>query len=234
MVVTGGARRLRADAARNREALIEAARGLFSCRGVSATLDDIAAAAGLNVATAYRHFANKQELLAAFLQQAIDEAIAIAEQAAAAVDPWEGLSDFLTRTLDLIMANRGLHDVLMPGCAEDWMQRLDERVDPALQGLISRGQAADLIRADLKPADLGVVLQMLAALADIPTSDQAGLCARYLALILAGLRPSRPRLPGSAPTPAQVRAAVSTSSRQRRSSNRPQARPSPARRRRSA
>jgi len=57
-MVTSEHRRLRADAVRNRQALIDAAERLFTTRGLSVTLDDIAAEAGVNVATAYRHFAN--------------------------------------------------------------------------------------------------------------------------------------------------------------------------------
>ena len=61
-------RRLRADAARNRQRLIDAAEEVFAARGLDATLDDIARHAGVNVATAYRHFDSKHELARAFLQ----------------------------------------------------------------------------------------------------------------------------------------------------------------------
>jgi AcrR family transcriptional regulator len=63
---------MRADAARNRQALMDSAQRLFITRGLSVTLDDIAAEAGVNVATAYRNFANKGELVEAFLQQIAD------------------------------------------------------------------------------------------------------------------------------------------------------------------
>ena len=86
MAVGEEPRRLRADAARNRQSLIDAAQRLFAARGLSVTLDDIAAEAGVNVATAYRHFANKHELAAAYIQQQIATAIAIADEAAAAAD----------------------------------------------------------------------------------------------------------------------------------------------------
>jgi AcrR family transcriptional regulator len=92
-------RRLRADAARNRQALIDAAQRLLLARGLSVTLDDIAAEAGVNVATAYRHFANKHELIAAFLEQQVMGAATIAEEAAGADDPWQGLTGYLSRML---------------------------------------------------------------------------------------------------------------------------------------
>ena len=88
-------RRLRADAARNRQRLIDAAEEVFAARGLDATLDDIARHAGVNVATAYRHFANKHELARAYLQQTLDRAVAMAEEAAEVEDPMEGLAQFL-------------------------------------------------------------------------------------------------------------------------------------------
>jgi AcrR family transcriptional regulator len=205
MNTTSRPRRLRADAARNRQALIDAAQRLFAARGLSVTLDDIAAEAGVNVATAYRHFANKHELAGAFLQQKIDQAVAIADEAAASADPWQGLTDFLGRTLDLMVANRGLHDVFTPGFADEWLDRVDERMEPVMRGLIERAQRAGAVRAEIEPGDLGVILQMLATVSDIPADDQDALLRRYLALVLAGLRPSEPLLPGTAPTPAQAR-----------------------------
>jgi AcrR family transcriptional regulator len=94
-------RRLRADAARNRQRLIDAAAEVFSARGLDATLDDIARHAGVNVATAYRHFVNKHELAREFLRQCIDRAVAVGEEAAANPDPWAGLTQFLERNLEL-------------------------------------------------------------------------------------------------------------------------------------
>ena len=180
---------MRADAARNRQALIDAAQRLFTARGLAVTLDDIAAEAGVNVATAYRHFANKHELARAFLGQIIVQAATIAEETAAVEDPWQALSEFIRRMLDLMVSNRGLHDVFTPGLADDWLDRLDEHIDPIVRGLIERAQAAGAVRDGIEPGDLGVILQMLATVSDIPTDDHEALRSRYLALVLSGLRP---------------------------------------------
>jgi AcrR family transcriptional regulator len=196
-------RRLRSDAARNHQALLDAADRLFATSGLSVTLDDIAAEAGLNVATAYRHFANKQELLAVFLQQQIDRAVVLAEQAAASTDPWDGLAGFLARTMELMAANRALHDVFVPGHGE-WLEQMAGRIEPVLDRLLRRGQAAGAVRKGLKPGDLGVVLQMLATLDDIPATDPDRLRQRYLTIVLDGLRPAGTPLAGSPPTPAEL------------------------------
>ena len=206
MAITEEPRRLRADAARNRQALVDAALRLFASRGLSVTLDDIAAEAGVNVATAYRHFANKHELAADYIRQQFETALVIAEESAALEDPWQGLTEFFRRTLDLMIANRGLHDVFMPGMASEWLEQLEERIRPVLGGLVARGQKAGEIRRDLQQGDVGVIVQMLAAVSDIPAANPSALVSRYLGLILAGLRPATTKLPGSPPTPEALRA----------------------------
>ncbi|MFW6186460.1 MAG: TetR/AcrR family transcriptional regulator, partial [Actinomycetota bacterium] len=90
---------LRKDAARNRERLIAAGRELFAQRGLGATLNDVAHHAGVGVGTAYRRFANKEELIEAIWQQQVDELEAILRAALAAPDPWEGLVLYLERSL---------------------------------------------------------------------------------------------------------------------------------------
>lgn len=206
---------MRADAARNRQALIDAAQRLFATRGLSVTLDDIAQEAGVNVATAYRHFANKHELIAAFLHRNIDEAVAIAQDAADAEDPWQGLTEFFSRTLELLASSRALHDVFIPGYAGEWLEQLDERFEPVMSRLIGRAQAAGELREEIEHGDLGVILQMLRSVGDIASDDDQALRRRYLELILAGLRPGGAPLPGAAPSPRQTREAMTSPPRRR-------------------
>lgn len=210
MTSTTEPRRLRADAARNRQALIEAAQRLFASRGLSVTLDDIAAEAGVNVATAYRHFANKQELAGAFLQQMLEQVLAIAEESAAADDPWQGLVGLLERTLDLAVANRGLHDVFVPGSHNEWLEQFDAKANPIVDDLLTRGKKAGVVRTDLHVSDLAVLLQALAALGDVPVDDQPTLLRRYLGVVLDGLRPSETPLPGAPPASDVVHAAATS------------------------
>ena len=187
---------------------MDAAQRLFVTRGLSVTLDDIAAEAGVNVATAYRNFANKRELVQAFLQQITGQVIAIAEEAAAADDPSRGLTDFFTRTVRLMVDNRAMHDVVTASYTADWMQHLEDRVNPALRTLLARARKAGLVRPGLEPADLGVLLQMLAAVTDIETPDVDALVRRYLTVVLDGLRLADKKLPGRAPSSAAVHAAA--------------------------
>jgi AcrR family transcriptional regulator len=198
---------MRADAQRNREALVGAAERLLAARGLNITLDDVAAEAGLNVATAYRHFANKQELFEAVVRQEIDRAAEIVADAAANPDAEAGMRAFLTETLTLITTKRALHDILTPGVADRWLSQLDARLEPLLGELLERGQRAGVVRAGVEPGDLGVVLQMLCAVTDIPAADPGALQRRYLELLLDGLRAtgSTATLPGRAPSPRVAR-----------------------------
>jgi AcrR family transcriptional regulator len=211
-------RRLRADAARNRQRLIDAAEEVFAARGLDATLDDIARHAGVNVATAYRHFANKHELARAYLQQTLDRAVAMAEEAAGVEDPMEGLAQFLGQGLDLLAANRGFVDVLTNAYGAEWFKdQLHDLITGPVRHLVVRGQQAGVIRPDVDGTDFGVILPMLSSVSDrgvaasIPEPTH-----RYLALVLAGLRPDGTALPGRPPTDPEVRAAFAYKARPQR------------------
>jgi AcrR family transcriptional regulator len=203
-------RRLRADAARNRQRLIDAAAEVFASRGMDATLDDIAHHAGVNVATAYRHFANKHELAREFLRQCIDRAVAVAEEAAAEPDPWAGLTSFLERSLDLIASNHALLDVLTRAYdGEQFVEMLD-RTDPPLERLLARAKADGVVRADVEATDFAPILEMLSALTSSDIPGLPYLPHRYIELVLAGLRPSADVLPGEPPARDQLRAVVAS------------------------
>ena len=193
----GEPRRLRADAARNRQRLIDAAAEVFAARGLDATLDEIARHAGVNVATAYRHFANKHELAREFLRQCVDRAVAVAEEAAAEPDPWVGLTQFLERSLDMIASNRALVDVLKREHGAEQFDELLQRTLVPLDKLLARGHQAGVVRADLAATDFPVILEMLSAVTGVGVP---GLPHRYIGLILAGLRPGQDPLPGQPPT----------------------------------
>jgi AcrR family transcriptional regulator len=192
----GGTRRLRADAARNRQRLIDAAAEVFAARGLDATLDDIARHAGVNVATAYRHFANKHELAHEFLAQCVDRAVAIAEEAAAEPDPWTGLTRFLEQSLEMITSNRALLDVLKHAYGAEHFAEMLRRSWAPLEQLLGRCRAAGVVRADFAVTDLPPVLEMLSSITEPGQPGQPGLPHRYIGLILAGLRPSPEPLPG--------------------------------------
>jgi AcrR family transcriptional regulator len=190
-------RRLRADAARNRQRLIDAAAEVFAARGLDATLDDIARHAGVNVATAYRHFVNKHELAREFLRQCVDRAVTVAEEAAGEPDPWLGLTQFLERSLEMIASNRALVEVLKREYGAEQFDELLQRTLVPLGKLLARGHQAGVVRADLAATDFPVILEMLSAVTGVGVP---GLPRRYIGLVLAGLRAGQDPLPGQPPS----------------------------------
>jgi AcrR family transcriptional regulator len=184
-----GDRPLRADAARNRERVLEAARAVFAERGVEATLDDVARRAGVGVGTVYRRFADKDELLDALFHERIDELVAIAEDAAALDDPWGGLVRFMEQGLDMHAVDRGLREVVFDGRrGGERLAAARARIAPLIVRLVARAQAAGQLRADAAVTDVPMVQLMLFGLVDATGEASPDLWRRYLAIVLDGLR----------------------------------------------
>jgi AcrR family transcriptional regulator len=104
--------RLRRDAQRNRDAIVAAARQLFCDQGLEAPLDEIARRAGVGIATLYRRFPSRVELLDAVLADTLQAHIEVAEQALAMDDPWEGFAFYLEETCRLQASDRGQNDAM--------------------------------------------------------------------------------------------------------------------------
>src|SRR5262249_12878918 len=88
-------RRLRVDAERNRAAILAAAREVFAEQGLEAPLEEIAARAGVGIATLYRRFPTRAHLVAAALVEKVTQYAEAAEQALAVPDPWAGFTSFV-------------------------------------------------------------------------------------------------------------------------------------------
>jgi AcrR family transcriptional regulator len=188
---------LRRDAELNRRRLIAAAHEVFRERGLSATLDDVARHAGVGVATAYRRFANKEELVDALFDDMIDRVAELAEEAAADPDAWRGLTSSLEKVCELQAFDRGLREVMLgTGRGPDRQALVARRVKPAVDMLVARAKEQGTLRPDAEPWDLPMIQLMVAAV-----SDQTGhpdLWRRYLRMVLDGLRTQ----PGTDPLPA--------------------------------
>jgi AcrR family transcriptional regulator len=109
LIAAGRTQPLRKDAAINRERLLVAARELFASRGLDVTLNDIAHHAGVGVGTAYRRFANKEEVIDALFEEGLQGIAALANEALAQPDAWAGLGLFLERSPHMQFGDRGLN-----------------------------------------------------------------------------------------------------------------------------
>jgi AcrR family transcriptional regulator len=190
-------RPLRRDAERNRARLLEAARVLFAERGLNVTMDDIAAAAGVGVGTAYRRFGSRDHLIAALFDDRLRDYLALAEEALAKPDPWDSLVSFLEQTMAAQAADRGLHDVLMSN--PEALQRAEEvrgELLSKLDEVMRRAQEAGAMRPDVTVTDMPIINLMLRQVVDFTDDIAPDAWRRYMTVLLDGLRASR-----SAPTP---------------------------------
>jgi AcrR family transcriptional regulator len=195
------ARPLRRDAERNRQRILEAARVVFAERGLGATLDEIAHAAGVGVGTVYRRYPDKEELIDALFEQSINRIAALAEEGIANPDPWAGLVGFFERALEEQARDRGLKELLLSDAHGRERVALGRaRIAPRVQALVARAQASGDLRPDIAATDLPLIQLMLGAALDYTRDVAPDSWQRFLVLVLDGMRAARDE-----PTPLAAR-----------------------------
>ena len=148
------ARPLRRDAQRNRDAIVAAAREVFCDRGLEAPLEEIARRAGVGIATLYRRFPSRVELLDAVLADTVQAHVDAAEQALATDDPWDGFAYYLEETCRLQAADRGLNDVMgMRFPRATATEAAKTRLFELVAEVVDRAQRSGQLRADLTLED---------------------------------------------------------------------------------
>jgi AcrR family transcriptional regulator len=199
-VITPGRGQLRADAARNVARIVDAAQAVFSTSGRAASMDDVAAAAGVGVATVYRRFPTKQDLLRTVLDRRWDEVIHSAlERAEQEAEPREALRLALEGAI-LFMGK----DPLMVSAASDlglMTTDLARRFCEPVAKIVRRGQRDGSFRADLVEDDIPRIVLMLFGTLPSVAADSDG-WRRYLDLMLDALTGETTEL--SSPTPVHA------------------------------
>jgi AcrR family transcriptional regulator len=172
---------LRADARRNRQRILDAARDAFAESGRAVPLDEIAARAGVGPGTVYRHFPTKEALFQAVIAARADDLVADARQRGTDPDPGAAFFGFLARLAAEGAAKRDTVDAIaVPG-------EVREAIHGALSRLLRRAQAAGAVRRDITAADLIAMLKgLLLAAHEEPDPRRS---ARLLAVVTDGLRP---------------------------------------------
>jgi AcrR family transcriptional regulator len=149
-------RPLRADASRNRERLVEAARAVFAARGSGATVEEIARTADVGVGTLYRHFPRRIDLVEAVYREDVDGLVALAGELAAAAEPWEALVGWLEGFVRYAQAKRTflteLHEAFEKN--PDLAIQSREKIAAAVGAVLTRAQAAGVARLDVDETDL--------------------------------------------------------------------------------
>ena len=187
------ARRPRADGERNRLRLIEAAKDAFAKSGAAASLEQIARDADVSIATLYRHFPTRDELISAVYQQEVTSLIDAADQLMTKREPVAALHEWLMLFVDFLDAKHGMAaamDTLIGG-AEPLYSKTPHRLDVPVKALVAAGVSAGAFRDDIEPHDL---LRALAGVAHVrPSKGWKRSAAHMVDLLLNGLQAKRAR-----------------------------------------
>jgi AcrR family transcriptional regulator len=175
----------RADARRNYDKVLAAAREAFAEGGESTALEEIARRAGVGIGTLYRHFPSRQALLEALYIDEVEDVCRSAAELEGA-DPWEALNGWLERFVAYIATKRALAHELLNYLEQDAPLFQTSRAALYASGepLLQRAQAAGVVRPDVTIAD---VIQMVVSIAKLPAAEPAQV-ERILRVALDGLR----------------------------------------------
>jgi AcrR family transcriptional regulator len=155
----------RADARRNFDALITAARSVFAEQGTDASLEDIARRAGVGIGTLYRNFPTRQDLFERVYIGEVEDLCAVARDVADG-EPWDALATWLRRFIDYIATKRALMEALSTGSSVFSVCRAE--MYAAGTPLFERARSAGEVRADLEFDDL---VRMLSGLTSATFTD---------------------------------------------------------------
>jgi AcrR family transcriptional regulator len=174
----------RADARQNVDALLEAAKAVFTESGVDAPVRTIAGRAGVGVGTLYRHFPLRSDLISAVFRREMDACVEAADELEAAHPPGEALDLWVMRYTQFVAAKRGLAAALHSGdpAYEPLAAYFSTRLVPTFERLADAARAAGEPLREVDPAEF------LAAVADL--CHGGARAERMVALLLAGLRTS--------------------------------------------
>ncbi|MFI0237850.1 TetR/AcrR family transcriptional regulator [Streptomyces sp. NPDC016845] len=203
---------MRADARRNRERILLAARAVFAERGIDAPMATVARRAGVGVATLYRRFPTREDLLRAAFAQQMDLCGRALIEAVEDPDPWHGFQRLVETVCALQSEERGFPAEFFLAFPESTKEhtRMRELGEKAFAALVRRAQAAGMLRPDFHPSDLLVVLVAHCGLVAALPGDGAA-SRRLVAYLLEAFRaepvravlppPSTIRLPLPPPLP---------------------------------
>lgn len=179
--------RMRADARRNGEAVLEAAKIVFARSGVDAPIREIATQAGVGLGTLYRRFPTRADLVAAVFRREVDACTNTAATLAAEHDPAAALAAWLMRYTRFLATKQGLAASLHSGEAAfaTLPGYFRERFEPALSMLLTAAADAGEIRTDIAPYDL---LRAIGNLAVATGDDGVAHTQRMVTLLIDGLR----------------------------------------------
>jgi AcrR family transcriptional regulator len=193
-------RPMRADARRNRQRLLAAARTAFTEHGAEASLDDIARRAGVGSGTLYRHFPTRQALVEAVYRDQVEALCTRGYELLDTLPPDDALAAWLRALADYVTTKRGLATAMkaiMDDQGSQVFASCKQALYAAARALLTRAQETGTVRAD---ADVDDLLRLVHAIA-VATEQAPDGGERLLSLVMDGLRHQEAAAP--APTPAR-------------------------------
>lgn len=187
-------RPLRADALRNREALVAVARAAFSAGTHSVPLEDIARDAGVGIGTLYRHFPTREALVEVVYSTELEEVISSASTLLSNLAPEPALRAWMRRYLEFFVVKRGIMDTLRAGWTSGRIATpaTRERITGAIGEILTAGVADRTLRSDVTADDVTTMILGI-VLATGPTASLSQM-ERLLDVLVDGLRPGAPYL----------------------------------------
>ena len=186
-----GGRPMRADARRNYERLVDAARKVFADQGGGASMEAIAKQAGVGVGTLYRHFPKRIDVVEAVYRDDVDQLVGSADRGMSELGPWAALEAWLRAYVDYGRAKRTFLNELHEAFEKnpDLKPASRDRVCAACNRVLSRAQEAGAARSDIDGQDLMQLISPMCMNSTL-TVDQG---ERLLGMVLDGLRPATPQ-----------------------------------------
>jgi AcrR family transcriptional regulator len=181
-------RRPRADAVRNRERVLEAAKIVFSAGGPDASLETVAQTAGVGIGTLYRHFPTREALFEAVYRREVQQLADLAEQLKKKAEPIEALRQWMRSNVRFVATKKGMSQALALAAyknSELYSYSFDQ-LTRAAGGLLERAIAAGEIRSDVSPEDLLRALVGMSYMNDRPGWQTSVL--RLIDVFIDGLR----------------------------------------------
>ncbi|MBF6333414.1 TetR/AcrR family transcriptional regulator [Nocardia transvalensis] len=178
---------MRADARRNRERVLAAAREAFAAEGISVPLDEIARRAGVGPGTVYRHFPTKEALFHAAIVDNIERMITYARELTTAPDPGAAFFDFLDHTVTEGAVKRDLAEALASHHTLE-ISTPTKQLHAEIETLLRRAQQCSAVRPDIDIEDLLRILKGVMLTTHTPDIDDRQR-RRTFAIVFDGLRP---------------------------------------------
>jgi AcrR family transcriptional regulator len=179
-------RPMRADARRNYERIVAAAREVFAREGGGASMEAVAREAAVGVGTLYRHFPRRIDLVEAVYRTDVDQVVKTAETAASELDPWSAVETFIAAFVRYALGKRTFLNELHEAFEQNPDLKLQsrQRLDAAMQLVIVRGQDAGVVRTDVDGSDVMQLVGPMCTSATLTAENSA----RLVPMILDGLR----------------------------------------------